>query len=189
MKSPPHPIHPPTALLLLALLCLASPWPAAAQSGGPFDLSWSAVGSGGTGSGGTFTIGSLISTGNAGHSAGGTFQLDGGWGGVISTVAVPGEGGSSIPTSFAWMPPHPNPLTTTTSIAFELPVPANARLVVFDLSGRCVRVLANTTLAPGRHRIDWDGTDANGTRLPGGVYFIAIDAHDFHRSSRVVLLH
>ncbi len=153
-----------------------------------FNLSWSAVGAGAAGAGGSFSLSSLISPGNAGRSTGGTFSLDGGWGGVISTIDVPG-GPPPMPTSFAWHPAQPNPLTSRTTIAFELPRAVATRLAVFDLGGRCVRVLADATLAPGSHRVDWDGGGANGMRLPGGIYFVSIDAGGFHQSSRVVLLH
>src|SRR5262245_37406633 len=113
MKSPPHPVLVPAVLSVLVLACLAAPPPAAAQSGGTFNLSWTALGAGATGSGGSFSLSSLISPGNAGRSTGGTFVLDGGWGGVLSTIDVPG-GPPSLPSSFAWVPPHPNPLTSST---------------------------------------------------------------------------
>jgi hypothetical protein len=46
MKSPPLQTIAPPILLLLACV-LALPWDAAAQSGGSFNLSWSALSSGG----------------------------------------------------------------------------------------------------------------------------------------------
>src|SRR5437867_4018786 len=117
MKSPPHLV----ALIILSAV-LTPPRPAAAQSGGPFDLSWSALGSGGSSSGGTFGLKSLVAPGNAGRASGGSFQLEGGWGGVISTIDVPGER-PSIPSQFAFLPPRPNPARAGTLIGFELPRP------------------------------------------------------------------
>jgi hypothetical protein len=54
--------------------------------------------------------------------------------------------------------------------AFQLalPVAAHARLSVYDVAGREVRVLRDAATAAGRHRFDLDGAS---TRLASGVYF------------------
>jgi hypothetical protein len=53
---------------------------------------------------------------------------------------------------------------------FVLPQDANARLSVFDVSGRRVRTLSVGRLAAGEHRLTWDGRDAAGGTAPSGVY-------------------
>ncbi len=37
-------------------------------------------------------------------------------------------------------------------------------------------------------RIVWDGYDDSGRRLPAGVYFIRLDAGDYKKIEKVVLL-
>lgn len=185
MKSPPHRALAP--LFVLAWL-VAAPEGAAAQSGGPFDLSWSAMSAGGNSSGGSFGIKGLVSPPNAGHAAGGAFTIDGGWGGVLSTIGVQ-DPASHLPSVFALLAPVPNPFSHSSTVAFELPRSGAVRVAVFDLGGRQVKLLVDRALAPGRHRVEWMGEGDDGTRQAGGVYFVRMESGDFHQSSRIVLLH
>ena len=165
-----------------------APLPAAAQSGGPFSLSWSAVGAGGaTSTGSSFSLNGLVGPLHAGKATGGSFDLDGGWGGTIGSVDVPPP--AAFPTAFAWLPAQPNPFTRHTAFGFALPRASHVQLEAFSLAGRLVRSFVNADLAPGRHRIEWDGTDDHGARLASGIYFVHLDAGDLHTSLRIVLVH
>ena len=78
--------------------------------------------------------------------------------------------------------PYPNPFSGTTRIAFGVDaLGAAVRIGVYDLSGRIVRPLVAGFVAGGRHETSWDGTDAAGTRVRPGVYFIraTIGTHAF----------
>jgi hypothetical protein len=75
------------AAVAIALICSA---PAAAQIGGPFDLTWNTFdGGGGTSSGGAFTLMGTIGQPDAGVMTGGAFELRGGF--------WPGAGGATPP--------------------------------------------------------------------------------------------
>lgn len=185
MKSPPGRAHLPFFVVLWLIAAAGS---AAAQSGGPFNLSWSAFGAGGNSSGGSFGLKGLVSPPNAGHAAGGAFTIDGGWGGVLSTIGVQ-DPASQLPSDFALLAPVPNPFTHSSTVSFELPRSGAVRVAVFDLGGRQVKLLVDRTLAPGRHRVEWMGDDDDGAHQPGGVYFVRMESGDFHQSSRIVLLH
>jgi flagellar basal-body rod modification protein FlgD len=52
---------------------------------------------------------------------------------------------------------------------------AAARLTILDRNGLPVRQIAGPTTA-GRHEIAWDGTDANGRRMPAGDYTLVVEA-------------
>jgi flagellar hook capping protein FlgD len=176
-----------TGLLLICTLALA-PRGATAQSGGPFSLSWSAVGAGGaTSTGASLSLNGSVASWSAGAASGGSFRLEGGWSGTTSSVGVPDP--SPLPTAFAWLPAYPNPFTRRTAFGFAMPRGGHVLLEAFDLSGRRVRTFVNAELAPGRHHLEWDGTDDHGARLPSGIYFVHLDAGDLHTSSRIVLVH
>lgn len=69
-------------LLLLCLLALALPSTALGQSGGPYDLTWSNIGAGGSASGGGYTLSGTAGQPDAGALSGGSYTLTGGfWGG------------------------------------------------------------------------------------------------------------
>ena len=71
-----------------------------AQSGGPYDLSWSRIaGGGGTSSGGSHTLVGTIGQHEAGAPAGGNYSLDGGFLSGIFLVQTPGAPRLSITKS------------------------------------------------------------------------------------------
>ena len=72
-------------LLILVILLPARVAPAAAQSGGPYDLTWSTVDGGGEmySAGGAYTLGGTVGQPDAGVLEGGAYTLAGGfWGGA-----------------------------------------------------------------------------------------------------------
>jgi hypothetical protein len=74
-------------LLLFCLLALALPSAALAQSGGPYDLTWSNVGAGGSASGGSYMLTGSAGQPDAGALSGGSYTLTGGfWGGGPSCL-------------------------------------------------------------------------------------------------------
>ena len=187
-RSPPYRSrpHPSRLTITFALgLALVSAAPARAQ----FSLSVGSMSAGGgRAAGGSFTLDGTASPAQAGHATGGSFILDGGWGGAISIVAVPGDP-TPLPAQFALTGARPNPCVRRTSIAFALPQASDVRLGVYDARGRRVRELVATTVAPGRHTVDWTGADDDGRALANGIYFVRFDAGAYHAISRVVLLH
>src|SRR2546422_167136 len=66
-------------IIALLLSPLTSPLAAHAQSGGSYDLSWSALGGGGTSSGGFYSLCSTIGQPDAGTVSGGNYTMDGGF--------------------------------------------------------------------------------------------------------------
>ncbi|HXF58677.1 MAG TPA: FlgD immunoglobulin-like domain containing protein, partial [Candidatus Saccharimonadales bacterium] len=83
---------------------------------------------------------------------------------------------------------RPNPFNPHTEIRFELARGSRVALRVFDVNGRLVRILADTEMAAGSHRVPWDGTDAAGRAVGSGTYLYRLDAAGFTRSRKMVLL-
>jgi hypothetical protein len=78
---------------------------------------------------------------------------------------------------------EPNPFRTKTAISLQPTADSQARLAVFDASGRCVRrFTVNRTPC-----VVWNGTDDFGQPLSSGAYFVRVDAQGEHASTRVVL--
>ncbi|NOT32963.1 MAG: T9SS type A sorting domain-containing protein [Candidatus Eisenbacteria bacterium] len=84
-------------------------------------------------------------------------------------------------------PASPNPLTSSTSLDFDLPVAASVHMAIYDVTGRSVRTLERRALAAGRHRVTWDGTADHGGQLPAGVYLARLSAGDRVETQRIVL--
>jgi hypothetical protein len=69
----------------------------------------------------------------------------------------------------------PNPISSSAEIRFASPTPGDARLALFDASGRCVRILAPSRSGDGGFALVWDGRDVAGRRLANGVYYLRAD--------------
>lgn len=82
----------------------------------------------------------------------------------------------------------PNPFVGATTIAYELPSPADVRITVYDVAGRLVREIVNESLDAGIHAARWDGIDASGQRVASGVYFARLEAGNASQTRRIVLL-
>jgi len=72
---------------------------------------------------------------------------------------------------------HPNPFNPRTTLAFDLPRAAQVTLAVYDLQGRRIRGLVESTAYPaGRHEMVWDGRDALGQAAASGTYVYRLTA-------------
>lgn len=101
-------------------------------------------------------------------------------------AGVPGIG--DIPATFALRQNRPNPFSTTTVIAFDLPEETNARIRIYDTHGRLIKRLVDTNYEAGRHAATWRGEDEAGTLVGPGVYFIRMEAGEFEDMKKVMLL-
>ena len=98
------------------------------------------------------------------------------------TVDVKGEQPGS-PTAFALAQNYPNPFNPATVISGQWPVASRVRLVVYDILGREVAVLADSRYPAGRHTFTFDGS-----KLSSGIYFYRLTAERFSATRAMVLL-
>ncbi len=105
---------------------------------------------------------------------------------VGGVVAVPGPGravsGLELATGF------PNPFSGSTVLTFTLPQGGRARLAVYDVAGRLVRILLDGNRDPGPQSVRWDGRTNAGREAPSGSYFVRLDALGDSRVQSVVRL-
>lgn len=118
-------------------------------------------------------------------AAGDTFDPPAWWNGV-SAVSEPGR---PVPTRTALIRNYPNPFNPATTVQYELAEPATVSVRVFDLAGHAVRTLVDGRSQPaGGHQVVWRGRDDSGRAVPGGVYFVRLDAGDVQQTLRMTLL-
>lgn len=177
--------------LLVLGVPLLTPFRAGAQTGGPYGLAWSVLGAGGltASGGGGYEIGGTVGQFDPGVLAGGAFQLEGGFWNAGGAVLV-GVGDDLLerPAAFHVLPNAPNPFSTLTSIAFELPTEQRVVMAVFDLNGDRVRQLLDQVMPAGRHQLVWAGIGDDGRQLPPGVYWIRTRAGSRSQVMKTVIL-
>jgi len=82
----------------------------------------------------------------------------------------------------------PNPFTPVTRIGFELAQAGRVELGIYSVDGRLVRTLVDEERLAGSHEVIWDGRDAEGKKVAGGVYFYKLAAPGIAESRRMILL-
>ncbi|MEO8514110.1 MAG: T9SS type A sorting domain-containing protein [Ignavibacteria bacterium] len=90
---------------------------------------------------------------------------------------------NQLPAQFSLLQNYPNPFNPVTRISFSVPSKAHIRLVVFDVQGREVAVLADSEFQSGNYDLLF-----NGENLSSGVYFYKIQAGGYQDIKKMVLL-
>ena len=174
-------IKPLRFVVLATAVAFFLPASATAQFAMPKDV----VGSGGTDASSTsFGIRGTVGQSAIGLTAGDSFSKKiGYWYGPGMTVTAIGDRDDRPVRVFRLHQNHPNPFNPTTTIRFDLPERAHARIVVYDAAGRRVMDLVDEELGPGVHRVTFDAR-----HLASGVYFYRIQAGSFTDVKKLVLL-
>lgn len=82
----------------------------------------------------------------------------------------------------------PNSPSPNSTITFQLPETSQVTISIFDTLGVKVIVLVDKVLPAGKHEIIWDGTDQEGKPVPSGIYFFKLEAGDFVKTEKLLLL-
>jgi len=83
---------------------------------------------------------------------------------------------------------YPNPFNPSTAIAYEVAGDGPVSLVLYDISGRTVRMLVDEFRYAGRYEAVWDGTNQDGLRVASGVYLYRLTTADLVRTRKLMLL-
>ncbi len=88
-----------------------------------------------------------------------------------------------IPDEFVLKQNYPNPFNQSTVISYHLPLRTNVILKVFDISGREVSTIINTTQDAGIYNISF-----NAENLSSGIYFYRLQAGNFSQTGKMILV-
>ncbi|MBN1695651.1 T9SS type A sorting domain-containing protein [candidate division WOR-3 bacterium] len=90
--------------------------------------------------------------------------------------------------SFELMQNSPNPFTSVTMIAYELPGLRYVDLSVFNLAGQKIRTLVSEQQCAGSYSVKWNGKDEKGNEAPSGIYFYCIESSRLRYTRKMTLL-
>jgi hypothetical protein len=71
---------------------------------------------------------------------------------------------------------YPNPFKSSTTIRYTIAEAMKVRLVIYNLRGQPIRQLVHAAQRPGVYTVVWDGKDALGRDVSGGVYLYRLKA-------------
>tara|TARA_B100000029_G_scaffold516105_1_gene626910 strand:+ start:223 stop:4584 length:4362 start_codon:yes stop_codon:yes gene_type:complete len=98
------------------------------------------------------------------------------------------EVGSHFPRKFALHPNYPNPFNPSTTISYDLSRETYVRITIYDITGKRIRTLINKSQSIGTKKIVWDGMDDFNRTVSGGVYLYSIEASEFRKTHKMLLL-
>jgi hypothetical protein len=101
----------------------------------------------------------------------------------VVPVGIEPQPSAGIPISYALEQNYPNPFNPSTTIEFSLPRAGLVTLAVYNIVGEKVATLISEDLTAGSYKFQWD---ARG--LASGVYFYRIEAGDYTKSRKMLLI-
>lgn len=82
----------------------------------------------------------------------------------------------------------PNPFNPQTNIEFDLKNDSDVNLKIYDVNGKEVNTLLNDNLNSGTHKLIWNGTDKNNTKVASGVYFYQLNVNGYSNTKKMIYL-
>ena len=95
---------------------------------------------------------------------------------------------SVMPHNYALHQNFPNPFNPVTNLRYDLPEQSFVTLTIYDLIGREITQLVNTTQEAGFRSVQWDATDSFGKPVSAGIYLYKITTGKFVQTKKMVLV-
>ena len=92
------------------------------------------------------------------------------------------------PTKYELKNCYPNPFNPTTTFRYELPEDAVVNITIYDMMGRVVKTLINSSQTAGYKSIQWNATNDKNHPVSAGLYLYTIQAGDYSQTKKMVLL-
>jgi hypothetical protein len=90
---------------------------------------------------------------------------------------------TEVPAEFKLSQNYPNPFNGVSNIEFAIPSLSQVTLTVYDIRGKEISLLHSGKLNAGVYKYQWDSGD-----LPSGIYFYTLNAGNFSRTKKMVLI-
>ena len=93
-----------------------------------------------------------------------------------------------VPEDFKLFQNYPNPFAGETAIEYDIFIPGNASLIIYNIRGQKVRTIISDYHNNERFVKSWDGLDDKGKRMAAGVYFYRLKTNETSIVKRLVYL-
>ena len=92
------------------------------------------------------------------------------------------------PERFTLYQNYPNPFNPVTNLDYDLPEDAMVNITVFDMMGKVVRTLVNDQQSAGYKTLQWNAMSNSGQPVSSGLYIYTIQAGEFSKTRKMILL-
>ena len=93
-----------------------------------------------------------------------------------------------IPAQYTLHQNYPNPFNPVTTLHYDLPENGLVNITIYDIMGRIVKTLVNSSQTAGYKSIRWNATNDRNEPVSAGLYLYTIQAGEFRQTKKMVLL-
>ena len=93
-----------------------------------------------------------------------------------------------IPAQYTLHQNYPNPFNPVTTLHYDLPENGLVNITIYDIMGRIVKTLVNSSQTAGYKSIQWNATNDRNESVSAGLYLYTIQAGEFRQTKKMVLL-
>ncbi|MBE76825.1 MAG: hypothetical protein CMG41_03695 [Candidatus Marinimicrobia bacterium] len=83
---------------------------------------------------------------------------------------------------------YPNPFNPITSLRYDLPEDGLVNITIYDMMGRKVKTLVNSSQTAGFKSVPWNATNNRNEEVSAGLYLYTIQAGEFRQTKKMVFL-
>ena len=87
------------------------------------------------------------------------------------------------PYNYFLKTPYPNPFNPKATIEFSVSNLENVEIVIYDMQGKKIEVIANQVYSPGYYNLEW-----NAEKYSSGIYFVKIVSENFVDTQKLMLI-
>ena len=92
------------------------------------------------------------------------------------------------PNDYKLYTAYPNPFNPVTSLRYDLPEDGLVNITIYDMIGRIVKTLVNTSQTAGFKSVQWNAINDRNEPVSAGLYLYTIQAGEFRQTKKMVLL-
>jgi len=93
-----------------------------------------------------------------------------------------------MPKEFVLHQNYPNPFNPITSLRYNLPNDGLVNITIYDMMGRIVKTLVNSSQTAGFKSVQWNATNNKNEPVSAGLYLYTIQAGEFRQTKKMVFL-
>ena len=95
---------------------------------------------------------------------------------------------TKYPETFKLSQNYPNPFNPVTSLRYDLPEDGLVNITVYDMMGRVVKTLVNSSQTAGYKSVQWNATNDRNEPVSAGLYLYTIQTGEFRQTKKMVLI-
>jgi hypothetical protein len=77
---------------------------------------------------------------------------------------------------------YPNPMVKHALVSYSVPRSGRVNISVYDVAGRCICVLHDGSVLPGRYTFQWNGVESQ------GVYYLKMKSDGFEKTEKIIVV-